>query len=556
MMETVSGKAQTGQSNRRASTDGLPQPTIRQMVRYYLDMVAGVHDYLGTPLPADPEGVVRAQLEHREELWLNTLRSAVFEDPEHPYHQMFRLAGCTLSDLRGSVKAEGLEQTLKMLRDEGIYLTHEELKGRAVIVRRGREIPSGKRSFDNPAVRRGMQTTSGGSRSEGTKNTISTSCRMHRDAYHCLNLQEFGLRDRQQVQVKPVLPAGAGLASCMSYARLGCPVARWFAFGGPLRNSAHFRILTHLLILLARLHGTRVPFPIHLSPSGFSVVAAYIAEQRRRRRLCAVGSFASAAVRIVAAARDQGLDIRDTLFLVSGEALTEGKRALIEEAGCRVFSRYHIAEVGPIGYGCRRMTSGNCVHLFSDAVAAVNYRQRAPLTDVEVDSILFTTLLPSAAKILINADMDDAGRVETVDCDCTWSRVGLTCQVSGIHSVGKLTGHGMSLVGTEMVHLLEHKLPARFGGAPSDFQLVETEENAQTRLVLRVSPRVGNHAVEEIESYFLREVRSCYTGRLASRVWWHAGALQVIRAEPLVTPSGKVLQLQLLGDSPESHHAA
>lgn len=556
MTVTVSGKAQAGQFDGRSSADGLPQPTLGQMARYYLDMVAGVNDYLRSPLPTDPAGVVRAQLEQREELWLDTIRSAVFERPEHPYHRMFRLAGCTIEDLRESVKSEGLEPTLKALRDEGVYLTHEELKGRAAIVRCGREIPSGKKSFDNPAVLRGMQTTSGGSRSEGTRSTIDTGCRMHRDAYHCLNIEEFGLADRVQIQVKPVLPAGAGLGSCMSYARLGCPVTRWFAFGGPLRNSAHFRILTHLLVLLARLHGTGAPFPIHLSPNDFSAVASFIAGQRRRKRLCAVGSFASAAVRIVAAARDRGLDIQDTLFLVSGEALTEAKRALIEDAGCRVFSRYHIAEVGPIGYGCRRMTSGNCVHLFSDAVAAVNYRQRAPLTDVEVDSILFTTLLPSAAKILINADMDDAGRVEPVDCDCTWSRVGFTHQVSGIHSVGKLTGHGMSLVGTEMVYLLEHKLPARFGGAPADFQLVETEENARTQLVLRVSPRVGNHAIEDIGNFFLDEVQSCYTGRLASRVWRNAGALRVIRAEPLVTPSGKVLQLQLLGNPPESHHAA
>jgi phenylacetate-coenzyme A ligase PaaK-like adenylate-forming protein len=276
---------------------------------------------------------------------------------------------------------------------------------------------------------------------------------------------------------------------------------------------------------------------------------------RRQGKLSAVGCFTSPAVRIASAALDNGLDIRDTLFLVSGEALTGAKREVIESAGCQVLSRYHIAEVGPVGYGCHSMNTGNCVHLFSDSVAAINYRQLAPLSEVEVNSLQFTTLLPASAKILINADMDDVGNIESVDCDCLWSKSGFKKKISNIHSVGKLTGYGMSLVGTEIVKILEERLPAQFGGSPADYQLVE-EGETETRLILRVSPRVRNCSTAELRDFFLKEIQACYAGRLASRVWRHADALTVTRAEPLVTPSGKVLPLQLMRSSPDNPHAA
>jgi phenylacetate-coenzyme A ligase PaaK-like adenylate-forming protein len=285
-------------------------------------------------------------------------------------------------------------------------------------------------------------------------------------------------------------------------------------------------------------------------------VAVLIAEMRRQEQRCAVGCFTSPAVRIASAALERGLDIRDTLFLVSGEALTTAKRELIESAGCQVLSRYHIAEVGPVGYGCYSMDTGNSVHLFHDSVAAINYSQLAPLSEVEVNSLQFTTLLPTSAKILINVDMDDVGNIEPVDCDCLWARSGFDKKISNIHSVGKLTGYGMTLVGTEIVQILEEKLPKRFGGSPADYQLVEQEGTAETRLVLRVSPRVKTCSPTEVRDVFLKEIRACYAGCLASRVWDHADALLVTQAEPLVTPGGKVLPLQLLRSSTGDEHVA
>jgi hypothetical protein len=201
------------------------------------------------------------------------------------------------------------------------------------------------------------------------------------------------------------------------------------------------------------------------------------------------------------------------------------------------------------------MKTGNCVHLCRDSLAVISHRRRAPLTDVEVNALLFTTLLPFAPHVLINADMDDGGIIEPARCDCLFARLGFTEQVRDIGSFGKLTGQGMTLVGTDMVRILEELLPARLGGAPGDYQLVEHEGATQTQLTLRVSPRAGVWCPEKVKECFLRETRRFYGGALAARTWGHAEGVDVVIAEPLSTRTGKVLSLHLLGYGLEKPHA-
>ena len=198
----------------------------------------------------------------------------------------------------------------------------------------------------------------------------------------------------------------------------------------------------------------------------------------------------SPSVRLAAAALDRNLDIRGTLFLVSGESLTDAKRAVIEQAGGEPFARYGVSELGFVGHGCRQMTHGDCVHLYSNALAAITHRRTAPLTDIDVDSLLYTTLLPTAPLVLINFEANDCGVLEKAGCDCEFSRIGLGWRIRDIFSFGKMTGHGMTLMGTDLLRLLEHVLPARLGGRPGDFQLLEHDGASQTTLELRVSPRV------------------------------------------------------------------
>ena len=112
------------------------------------------------------------------------------------------------------------------------------------------------------------------------------------------------------------------------------------------------------------------------------------------------------------------------------------------------------------------MDKGNCVHVCRDSVALISYRRLAPLTEVEIDSLMFTSLLPFAATILVNVEMDDSGVLEPATCDCSLSAMGFNQQVSNIYSYGKLTGQGMTLLGGDVLNILEKALPERFGGHP------------------------------------------------------------------------------------------
>ena len=89
-------------------------------------------------------------------------------------------------------------------------------------------------------------------------------------------------------------------------------------------------------------------------------------------------------------------------------------------------------------------------------------------------------------------DTGDFGEVEEQACECALGALGLTTHLRGIRSFEKLSGEGTTFVHTDLLRVLEEVLPARFGGAGDDYQVVETEQaEGILRLELAVSPRVG-----------------------------------------------------------------
>jgi hypothetical protein len=501
--------------------------------------------YCRAPLRTDWKNYIRQILECREAVWLDTVEKTIFSNPSNPYRTMFELAGCSYQDLVRSVRQRGIEATLGQLQDAGIYLEHDEFKGFKTILRSGKAIPSTPVSFANPLVTGWFRGSSGGSRSAGTMTCTGTEQLSHLTGYAALNAEEFGLDGLPYVIARPTLPSIAGLLFCLLYSRIGCDVRRWFAFGGQLSNSLHYRLLTNYIVALARWHGASAPFPRHLPPNDYSPVARWIARQPQQIRRCALQAVASTGVRVASAAMEENLDISGTLFFSGGEALTEGKRHAIEAAGVEVFPAYWISEIGQIGHSCRRLNTGNSVHLFQDSVAVITQPRQAPFALNKVNSLLFTTLLPHSPYVFINVEMQDAGLLNEKPCDCLYREVGFTHQISEIFSYGKLTGQGMTLVGTDIVRILEQDLPARFGGSPGDYQLIEQEGSIQTEVLLRISPRVRVKSPDAVKHYFLQALRRYSGGALAYRVWEHSDGLRIAVAEPLLTRAGKLLPLHL-----------
>ena len=488
-----------------------------------------------------------AQMANRERSFLETARRSVFTHPENPYYRMFKLAGCHYEDLEHGVERKGLEPFLAELHRAGIYLSHDEFKCKKPIIRSGETIPANSRSFLNPLVSGSYEARSSGSRSSGTITRHNIQNQLYRECYSHFLKREFDLENRAHIGVMPILPSAWGIGTCVKAARGGDPVKRWFSAGGSIRNSGHYRVVTKFTIALAKLMGANLPFPTYLRRDDFSQVAEWIAKRKKEGILCWVNGVVSPCVRVAAAALENCFDIQGTLFRVGGEALTDAKRRVMEDAGAEVFPYYHIHELGPIGQSCRQMREGNCVHIQKDAVAVVSYTRPAPLTSTEVNSLLFTSLLPHAPRVLINVEMDDAGVIGPARCDCAFSKAGFTEQISEIHSYGKLTGQGITLVGADVLRILEEVLPQKFGGTPGDYQLVEADTGRQTEITLRVSPRTGVTSTEEVREGFLQEVRKLYGGSLSYRQWTQAAAMSAVLGEPYATVSGKILPLHLLG---------
>ncbi len=514
---------------------------------YYSRMALGLVKWARVPLEPDPPALIRRTLQNRESNFLGLMRQAVFENPAHPYHTLFAWAGCTCGDLERLVRQDGLEKALATLYQAGVYLAHDEFKGKKPVERGGKSLVVDPPAMANPRVTGVVEVaSSSASRSLGTVTKRSLEYQVYREAQNLVMTADYEEGKRPLISMTAVLPGTSGLRRVLNYTRRGRPPEKWYAMGGDLRSSAHYRLVTLLLLAELRLLGLPVTFPSFLPHNDFSPVARWLARRKQQGFPCLVTAAVSRAVRVAAAAQEAGLDISGTLFLVGSETFTDAKRRVLEAAGCEAHPRYAASELGTIGVSCRHMT-GNRVHVCLDSIAVINRRRIAPLSDVEVDSLLLTTLLPSAPTVVVNVEMDDAGTLGRATCDCSLTALGLTQQIDQIFSYGKLTGGGTTLLSDDLLHILEHHLPARFGGVPSDYQLVECEGTSQTEIELRVHPRLKTGPEAEIKSSFLAEIKRLRAGSLTRSIWLQTESVRVVRAEPYTVGRGKVNALHLLG---------
>ena len=74
----------------------------------------------------------------------------IYGYPRSPYLPLLAHAGAELGDLQTMVRQRGLEGTLEQLRDDGVYFSFEEFKGRMEVARGGRTHRFSERDFDNP----------------------------------------------------------------------------------------------------------------------------------------------------------------------------------------------------------------------------------------------------------------------------------------------------------------------------------------------------------------------------------------------------------------------
>ncbi|MBK9169042.1 MAG: hypothetical protein IPM24_16440 [Bryobacterales bacterium] len=511
---------------------------------YYGKMTLGWWKFVRTPPAADARAAVRQGLADRQKNFLDLLRRVVFEAPGSPYRNLFDWAGYSYADVDHEVGRLGLETALEDLRRAGVYLTHDEFKGKTPIVRGSNRMEVVPEDFTNPLAKGVLEGSSSGSRSRGTVSPRSVEHLNYRETQESLYWDEFRVYDRSIVLLMQILPSSVGLRRAVGYLRKGARIGAWFTIGRA--SDAHYRAVTNVLVLESRMLGLRMPFPQPLPHNDFSPVARWIAQELAQGRPVAMMANVSSAVRVAAAAMELGLDIRGSQFFVGAEALSAAKQETIERAGATAHARYGCSEIGLLGMACPEMR-GNCVHLMEDSVAAISQRKLAPLSQTEVNSLLFTTLREWAPLMLINAEMDDAGEIGPAPCECGLKRLGFIRQVDRIFSYGKLTGQGVTLMSGDLLNIIERLLPEKFGGVSTDYQLVEQEGAHQTELELRIHPRLGLRSEDAVRRYFVQELKKVYGGSTTERRFTHTDAFHIRFAEPHLTGGRKVLPLHLLG---------
>ncbi len=457
---------------------------------------------------------------------LELLQRGVYAVPGSPYRELLIAAGYPLETLREKLAARGVEATLAELRDAGVYLTADEFKGRAAVTRGPVELRPADKDFDNPrGARGGIRGGSSGTSSRASQVVYDWRFLAQEAENETLLYDMYGLAGAPTALWYPARVSIAGMHNLLLDLRRGAPPARWFSHTDG--RGARDTLMRQYTNLAGKLAGMRVPRPETVTPDQAHRVAAWLREAVRGCGAAVLRTFASSAVRVAQAALAEGNDLAGCTLFVGGERLAESSAALIRSTGARAVPRFITTETGLVAVACPHRERFDEMHVYLDRLAAI------PGPGGE---LLFTTLLPTTGKILLNTSVGDLGELERRACGCFFASLGMDLLVSGVRSASRLTQHGMS-VEIEALDRIVAALVVEAGGSEADFQLWQRPGGL---LSVAVDP-----AVEDVDDRRLldaihaRLAQSGPAGRLASDVWRGAGSLQVVREKPRLTAGQK-----------------
>ena len=497
----------------------------------------------------ESQRILQQRLANREAMFLSKLRRGVFEHEPSPYRPLLRRAGCEFGDVENGVRHDGIEATLRALFRNGVYLTVDEFKGRQATVRGNVSVDVNPDRLRNPCAASHMPLASGGSRSGGTPVLMDLafirSCAVDSQLY----LHARG-GDGWRKATWEVPGAGARFR-LIKYACFGEPPVRWFSQVAPDAPDLDpvFRWNTRALYWSSRVAGVPLPGPVHAPLADARPVAAWLREELRAGRTPHLFTFPSSAVAACRSASEHGFDITGAQFTLAGEPITTARLASVSKVGGRALPRYGSIECGPIGYGCLRPSESDDVHLLAEQHALIQAGDDGTANGFPAEALLITALHPQSAFVMLNVSMGDQAVIEQRACGCPLEALGWTTHLRAIGSYEKLTGGGMTFSGTDVIRILEQVLPARFGGLPTDYQLVEEEDaTGQPRVRLLVSPRVGTDVdAAAVADVFLSALGDGQViNRLMGRMWRESNLFTVQRQTPYSTRAGKVLHFHLL----------
>ncbi len=498
-----------------------------------------------TITPRDAAETLRRRLRHRDDDFLALLRTAIFRNPDSPYRRLLDAAGCGYADVERLVRADGVEETLRVLYRAGVYMEVDEFKGRRPVVRGSVEFEVHPAGLWNAAARFRLPVRTSGSRSGGTPVPIDIRHIREWAVDTCLLLHAAFPAARWAHADWEVPGAGAVIRQ-IEYGSLGAGALAWFSQVDPETPGLHprYRWSARLVRWGGYLAGRALPRPLYVPVDRAEIVASWMGTRLREGQTPHVFTFASAAVRVCEAAAAGGTDLTGGWFTLIGEPTTAARLRVINATGARGLPRYSSIETGPVAFGCLHPAVSDDMHLLGDLYAVIQADTASP-GPLPADTLLVSSLRPTTAMVFLNVSLGDVGTLSPRSCGCPMEFLGWPVHLHSVRSYEKLTAAGMTFLDTDVVRVLEEILPARFGGGPTHYQLVEDWGSAgEPRLRLLIHPAVGPVSEEDVAQAFLAAIGpDSGARRVMSLAWARAGILRVERRPPITEASGKILHL-------------
>jgi hypothetical protein len=493
----------------------------------------------------EAKAAVRMRLERRGTRFLALVSTAVYQNPGSPYRALLQHAGCTHGDLSRLVEQDGVEGALRALAREGVYLTVEELKGRRPVRRGALTVDAGPARLRNPGARGHLALRSGGGRGAAAAMVVDLDFMRETNANHRVVLAARS-GDRWVNAVWDV-PGGAALIRVLRLAGIGAGPARWFSQIDPASRDLHprYRWAPRALRWGSLAAGVPIPAPVHAPLSDPVPVVRWLTGECRAGHVPHVVTTVSAALRLAEAARTEGATLHGVELTISGEPITETRMAALRLAGMRAVPSYGSSDTGTaMGHGCLSPMWPDDMHLFDDLFAVIQPDTSSSFS-LPTGALLFTSLGAAAPLILVNVMLGDQAVLVERTCGCAVERGGWTRHLHTVRSFEKLTVGGMNLLDADLIGILDEVLPARFGGAPTHYQLIEEQgPNGQPRLRLLVDPAVGPVDPDAVVEAFLGAVsRGSGMERMTALTWRAGGFVTVERRSPESRRGDKILHL-------------
>jgi len=510
-------------------------------------MLTRLPPILRRPLTSEEaHAILRDHLKNRERNFLTLARDGIYGNPRSPYRRLLESAGCAYDDLEQLVRKDGLESAVYSLYRQGVYLTVDEHKGRRPVVRGNMTFRIAPADLHNPSLRSDMFGRTSSSRGSSTLVPLEFASVRRQTTELFIDLQaRGGLNWLHSIWL---MPGGGALVRMIRYTFCGAAPDQWFSLGDLKSSGLHSRYLwsSRVLRWASLMAGFPLPPPKYVGLQNPLPIARWMEKVLSSGRTPHLHSYPSCIVRICQTAFDHGITLRGAQFTMGGEPTTAARLAVVEAVSARASIRYATSEASILGLGCIAPEEPDDVHFLHDRCAVIQPGDESP-PGIPAEALLVTSILPRCRTILLNVSLGDQATVMQRRCGCAMDALGWTTHLHTIRSFEKLTAGGVTFLDTDLIHVLEEILPVRFGGGPTDYQIVDEEtDDGSPRVRLLVHPRLGPLSVDDVRRAFLDAIgEGSGVERVMMLVWRDAGLPIIERMEPKVTAGGKILHVHL-----------